>query len=478
MTRGLEEEAGDFSEAPPARNAAWTFTRNRWAKISFWRQLLFIFSLAVLLSVIGFGHLFTYIYSQRVMASFGQMEANFIQELLRKDVAGLEVASANLTVAQLEALDEVAQHLAGKIRVLRIWRLDGRLAYSSQIGERQAGAGPQIPPAALSSQFHVVSADALAGGAQNPKSLIIYTKLPASQGDAPAAVAEVHVEIRNVADIVRHARLTLLMALFLATFSTAALLYLLIGDARAAIGRYHRALTASMTRNRQLGARSERLRRVAAREHVRAAEAGDLAHSEFGVNLHDGPVQVLTLAILRLSSLPPSHNVAENETRLEVQGLLQQTLAEIRNASSSVILPDLNAMNLNDVVDNAASRHQMITGTEVERYLPDPPLDAPKNVKLLVYRVACEGLNNAFKHAGGEGQSVELRLSGSNIEVVVRDRGGEPPVIVSRSGGGIGIRTLRSRITAMGGQIHLIRDADGSSLRAIIPLSDDLAGGR
>lgn len=478
MTHELEEAVSNLSISPPARNAAWSFTRTRWAKVSFWRKLLFVFSLATLLSVIGFGNLLTYFYSQRALTSFGEMEARFIQELLRKDVIGLENAKTDLTRDQTYALDEVSQHHASKLRVLRIWRLDGRLAYSTQPGEKQSNVGQQIPTAALLNDVHVISAAALAVESQESGLLVIYTKLPTSQGDSSAAVAEVRLEIRNIAEILRHARLTLLTALALATFSTAALLYLLIVDARAVIRRYHRALAALMRRNRQLGARSERLRRVAAREHVRAAAAGDLAHSEFGVNLHDGPVQVLTLAILRLSSLPPSHNTSENETRLEVQGLLQQTLVEIRNASSRVILPDVDTMNLNEVVENAAARHRMYTGTEVERHLPDPPLDASKSIKLAAYRVVCEGLNNAFKHAGGEGQAVELRLCDGNVEIVVRDRGGEPPVIASQGAGGVGIRALRARIAAMGGRLHLTRQECGSRLRAIIPLSYGLQRGQ
>ena len=45
------------------------------------------------------------------------------------------------------------------------------------------------------------------------------------------------------------------------------------------------------------------------------------------------------------------------------------------------------------------------------------------SLKVCLYRFAQEGLNNAFRHAGGRGQALSARCDGDLLEVVVTDDG-------------------------------------------------------
>ena len=58
---------------------------------------------------------------------------------------------------------------------------------------------------------------------------------------------------------------------------------------------------------------------------------------QIGSDLHDGPAQMLALALLRLDALAPAHP----EATAEIQDVINHALREIRDISVGLVLPEL-----------------------------------------------------------------------------------------------------------------------------------------
>ena len=113
-----------------------------------------------------------------------------------------------------------------------------------------------------------------------------------------------------------------------------------------------------------------------------------------------------------------------------------------------------------------------MTGTDVgERYglLPD---NVAHPLKICLYRVVQEALNNASRHGGGQGQHVEAVMDGQVITVAVSDGGpglnGEVTGLTSKQ---LGLDGIRNRVDAFGGSMEIrSRKGKGTILVAKVPL--------
>ena len=114
--------------------------------------------------------------------------------------------------------------------------------------------------------------------------------------------------------------------------------------------------------------------------------------------------------------------------------------------------------------------HEEATGTKVFSQIGDLPANLTRPVTLCLYRIAQEGLNNAFHHGKAIGQRVEVWADGQSIVIVVSDKG--PGVAdrcrdTSSTRTGLGIAGLRNRVEALQGTFELISQRDaGTQIRA------------
>jgi signal transduction histidine kinase len=94
-------------------------------------------------------------------------------------------------------------------------------------------------------------------------------------------------------------------------------------------------------------------------------------------------------------------------------------------------------------------------------------------VKICLSRFIQEGLNNAFKHAGGKGQKVAAWAEEDTITVEVEDEGPgfDPSDYGLRSPSGLGLKGLRDRIESLGGMLVIGRmPRVGTRLSATLPV--------
>jgi signal transduction histidine kinase len=264
---------------------------------------------------------------------------------------------------------------------------------------------------------------------------------------------------------------------------TGLLIYLLLA------GFVRRASNTILNQQEELAARVQQLTTLLVQnqelsERVRRASASVALLNEsylrrVGAELHDGPAQDLGLSLLKLDSLAgkieKEPSLPQQEAWVEeinkIEASLQNALKEVRGIAAGLSLPQLTELDLPETVTRVVRTHERQTGTQVALEL-DPEIGSVAlPLKITVYRLVQEALNNAYRHAGGAGQRVRILAQGDQLVVEVSDSG---PGFVSAPGnewnGRLGLSGMRERVESLGGLFSIeSQPGQGTTIRAFLP---------
>ena len=208
--------------------------------------------------------------------------------------------------------------------------------------------------------------------------------------------------------------------------------------------------------------------RAQAEQSAVAAERSRLAR-----DLHDAVTQTLFSASLIAEVLPRiwERNPEEGRRRLdELRELTRGALAEMRTLllelrPSALVDAALNDL-LRQLAESITGRARVPVTVEVEGECALPP-----EVKVALYRIAQEALNNVAKHAGASQATVSLRcapplsspraggMKGGEVELRVSDdgRGFDPESGPPES---LGMGIMRERAEAIGAALDVDSEVD------------------
>ncbi len=242
----------------------------------------------------------------------------------------------------------------------------------------------------------------------------------------------------------------------------------IVGPRGGEFSQEHQALFESIAD--QLGVAIENARLYAEAERVAAVrERNRLAR-----DLHDAVTQTLFSASIIAEVLPRLWDRDPEEGRRRLEELRQLTrgaLAEMRT-----LLLELRPAALTEAEIGELFRHltEAFTGrTRIPLELDitgTRPL--PAEVKVALYRIAQEALNNAAKHAAAGRVWLKLACQPHRVRLVIRDdgRGFDPRHVPAES---LGLGIMRERAEAIGARLS-IESQPGQGTRVIVEWS----GGR
>jgi signal transduction histidine kinase len=181
-------------------------------------------------------------------------------------------------------------------------------------------------------------------------------------------------------------------------------------------------LTNLLARNKKLDARVREA-------SYRATELNEQFLRRIRTDLHDGPAQGIGFALISFESLQKTLDAkkldgASTPILGKVRGSLEDALKEIRDLCGGMALPELDDMSLPQTIRRVIRAHEGRTETRVELNMSAIPEEAGLPLKINVYRFIQEGLNNAYRHGGGQSQKIEVKFDGNEIQVSVSDQGG------------------------------------------------------
>jgi signal transduction histidine kinase len=209
-------------------------------------------------------------------------------------------------------------------------------------------------------------------------------------------------------------------------------------------------LTELLAQNQEL---HERVRRAAGS----VATLNERFLRRIGSELHDGPAQDMALALLKLDAVIGRAEEKQETSRLveeltSIQSSLQNAHKEVRAISTGLSLPQLAELSLPETVIRAVRAHERRTGSRVELDIAPLPEQAALPVKITIYRVIQESLNNAFRHAGGASQQIHVYMEQDLLVLEVSDEGpGLADPSKAALDGHLGLVGMRERVESLGG---------------------------
>jgi signal transduction histidine kinase len=156
---------------------------------------------------------------------------------------------------------------------------------------------------------------------------------------------------------------------------------------------------------------------------------------------------------------------------------LQTALDETRAIAAGLGVPQLEYLNLAEILTSVVRAHEQHTGTKVMLSLSELPEQTPLEIKITAYRLIQEALNNAHNHAGGAGQQVRVRYQNDFILIEVSDRGPGFDInrpIESGEREHLGLAGMRERVESLGGSFKIqSKKKQGTKIIAVLSLQNN-----
>jgi len=192
--------------------------------------------------------------------------------------------------------------------------------------------------------------------------------------------------------------------------------------------------------------------------------------------LHDEIGQSLTAILYRMAAVRSSP-APRNDVLDEAMEITKGTMRSVRNISMDLRPPLLDEAGLEETlrwyIDRQVRSDSLEVGLSVSPELGDLPLD----VRTACFRIVQEALTNVVRHAGARHVQVQLRSTGSRIEIGVWDDGRGFDVAeayqLARTGGSLGILGMKERAEHFGGKLHFESSLGaGTTVKASVPLAE------
>jgi PAS domain S-box-containing protein len=205
----------------------------------------------------------------------------------------------------------------------------------------------------------------------------------------------------------------------------------------------------------------------------RVADAEDDERRRLAESLHDGPIQDLAAMSLRLGTL--RLGITGDDERAQrvrdIEDAIRTTIGELRELMFALQPAEIGDAGL---VTSLRTCIAVVFGDDEDsvELLAALPQEPPSNVASTTFRIAREALINARRHAGPAHVVIEVAASNDGLNLEVRDDGTGIPddVLVSGAPGHLGLRTMRERAAAAGGQCTVERGPHGGTIvRAWLP---------
>ncbi len=225
----------------------------------------------------------------------------------------------------------------------------------------------------------------------------------------------------------------------------------------------------------------ERLHESREREELRAelfrkiVAAQEAERQRIARDLHDETGQSLTAIGMGLRGLSDElkSRRGQTDTLHELQVLTSDSLRELQRIISDLRPAHLDDLGLSATLRWYASRLQEMARLKIKVAIEGEEHDLDETVKIAIFRIIQEALNNIIKHAQASSVSVSLDYKEKSAYILVRDNGigFDMDAVKNRIGRvSLGLAGMAERAALLGGtvEVHSRRNY-GTEVEAVIP---------
>jgi hypothetical protein len=234
-------------------------------------------------------------------------------------------------------------------------------------------------------------------------------------------------------------------------------------------------LTGLLAVNRQLHSR-------VSRAAARATAFNERFLRRIEADMHDGPAQDLSLALLSIEGVANvcsacMGGVVEGHTIKDdfstIQSALQSALLDMRAILAGLRLPEIEHLSISETAERAIRDYKHKSGATVRLTLGTIPAKVPLSVKITLYRILQESLANGFRHAHGASQRASITVIDDQLVAEISDDGSGFNSEAVLTEGRLGLAGMRERAEILGGTLEVeSAPGQGTTIRARLPLTE------
>jgi two-component system, chemotaxis family, CheB/CheR fusion protein len=187
-------------------------------------------------------------------------------------------------------------------------------------------------------------------------------------------------------------------------------------------------------------------------------------------DLHDGLGQELNAASIKLDALRNTEGTKRSDVALdEVAKLLEGVVREMRSLTAQLNPPVLEQLGLVPAIEWLSE--EMRKTYQLEVVLDDDQVPKPLDAitASILFRAVRELLINVIRHAKVKSARIATRCANGHLTLEIIDRGNgfSATGVHSRSSGGLGLATIRERITYIGGTLQISSGRNSGTIAMI-----------
>jgi signal transduction histidine kinase len=416
----------------------------------------------------------------------GGVTALYVSSFIAPHVQTLAVAG-DLTENDREALrsDLANTPLGQKIVALKIWRRDGYVLFSSDVGMsgRTFSIGEGLTEALGGNIFSEISerspTEQLEHGQPMQRLIETYTPIHADRTGGVIAAAEFYVKPD---DVDREAAAAQRMGWLLvagAMLTMYMLLFAVVRRGSRTIIDQQGQLSDKLNQLTQVNHQNTQLQERVMRAAERATAVNEDLLQRISADIHDGPGQDLGFALMQLKNMEDAcaadatlQQAAWAKNLAPACIAVQSALTDLRAISADLDLPDIGRLAPADIAHRVVRDFQVKTGCHVKLTTSTCELATSFRVKVTLYRLLQESLANTYRHAQCTDCRVTLTGSADVLMVEISDRGPgfDPQVALAKER--FGLHGMRQRAEVLGGMFDLKSEPGaGTTIRVILPLN-------
>jgi signal transduction histidine kinase len=424
-----------------------------------------------------------------VLRSSSESAALYLEGFLEPHIQPLQFGRS-LPPESIAKLEEISANFALRRHVLsiKIWLPDGTIAYSSQ----KELIGKKFDPKKIRPGFSGETRGDFADNDDEENDFErklglplyeIYAPLRKSGTDQIIAVGEFYENAERLHKEIFAAAVQDWLVIGASAIGMLLVLFAIVHRGSVTIDQQKRALKLRLREQSRLHHINDLLKDKMQKAMRETTRIDGTIQKRIGAQLHDGPAQLMSFVLLRLSEIgtalktPMQAKANSGNLIEEVRGAASEALADLRSISSGLLLPDIeDKEDIVGVLRSIIEGHERHTGSRVNFRAVNIPERLSRDIIHSVGGVTQEALTNAYKHGDGDAQDVYLNVDDAALHLSIRDSG--PGIDFSKltdaaQNGRLGLLGMKYRVESVGGTLELkSTPAEGTEVKCKIPLND------
>lgn len=191
--------------------------------------------------------------------------------------------------------------------------------------------------------------------------------------------------------------------------------------------------------------------------------------------IHDGVIQYLVASMMHLESARAPERIMD-ETAVEqldhTWRFLSRSLQEARALMNSIAPPILGEKGIVAAIEHLIADSRLNHPADVTFKHDVAGIEFSAVIQATLFRVAQQALSNIWQHADAESVAIELTSTPDEVQLSINDSG--CGFDLDSVDDGIGLQSMRSRVTAFSGHLSIESSESGTTLVATLPTIDQI----